>query len=150
MMDMDFEKLKYYRNTCNPYAQKLGIVIEELNTGYARATMRVMDDEVNPFGRAHGGCCFSLADITSGAACFTYGVQSATANASYNYLGAGKGGEILTAEAVTIKRGGHLCFFDVRVTNEEGKLIGTGCFTYYMFDKPLIIDTPPTASSTNG
>ena len=66
MTDMDYEKLRDSRNSTNPYAKRMGIFVEEIGPGCARAVMDVTPDDANPVGVPHGGCYFSLADTASG------------------------------------------------------------------------------------
>ena len=59
---MDYKKLRDTRNSSNPFAQRLGIFVEEIGPGYARAVKDITAEDANPVGVAHGGCYFSLAD----------------------------------------------------------------------------------------
>ena len=45
---MDFEKLKSFRNINNNFAKLLGIELTELSDGYAKATMKVTKEFLNP------------------------------------------------------------------------------------------------------
>ena len=137
---MDFEKLRAYRNESNAFARKLGIVVEEIGPGYARATKTVGPDETNPAGTAHGGVYFTLADVTSGAASSSHGFASATVSADYHYLRSCHAGDTLTAEARESKGGRTLCVYDVRITDGSGTLVGSGTYTYFILDKPLPLD----------
>ena len=53
---------------------------------------------------------------------------------------AAKAGDVLTAEAREAKHGGTVCVFDIRITDQDGNLDGTGTFTFYNLKKPLKID----------
>lgn len=134
---MDFERLKRYRNESNAFARKLGIVVEEISSGYARAVKTVLDDEVNPAQTAHGGVYFTLADVTSGAASSSHGFASATVSADYHYLRSCHAGDTLLAEAREVKSGRTLCVYDVQITDQHGTLVGAGTYTYFILDKPL-------------
>ena len=57
---MDYKKLRDTRNSSNPFAQRLGIFVEEIGPGYARAVKDITAEDANPVGVAHGGCYFSL------------------------------------------------------------------------------------------
>lgn len=59
---MDFQKLKDFRNTHNPFCEKLGILVEEIQAGCAKVTKHVTEEDLNPAGLAHGGVYFSMAD----------------------------------------------------------------------------------------
>ena len=134
---MDFERLKQYRNEHNAFARKLGIEVTEIGPGYARTTKTVEADETNPALTTHGGVYFTLADVTSGAASASHGFASATVSAEYHYLRSCHAGDTLTAEAREIKSGRTLCVYDVRVSDQNGTLLGSGTYTYILLDKPL-------------
>ena len=57
-----------YRNNNNPYAKRLGIVVQEIGPGYARVTKTVEPEDCNPIGKTHGGVYFSMADTACGSA----------------------------------------------------------------------------------
>lgn len=134
---MDFQKLADYRNTHNPFPQKLGIHVEEILLGYARATKTITEDDLNTAGMAHGGVFFSLSDTASGAALSSYGQRAVTLNVSYNYMRGAKLGDVLTAEARETKHGGSVCVYDVAVTNQNGILVSTGTLTFFLLDEKL-------------
>ena len=46
-------------------------------------------------------------------------------------------GDTLTAEAHEVKSGKTLCVYDVRVTDQNGVLLGTGTFTFYKLDQKI-------------
>lgn len=137
---MDYEKLRAYRNENNAFARKLGIVVEEIGPGYARAVKTVESDETNPAQTVHGGVYFTLADVVSGAASSSHGFASATVSADYHYLRSCQAGDTLTAEAREIKGGRTLCVYEVRITNQQGTLVGSGTYTYFLLDTPLPLD----------
>ena len=134
---MDFEKLCEFRNANNRFAQKLGIVVEEIRPGYARAVKTVLPDELNPAGTTQGGVCFTMADVASGAASSSHGTFTATVSADYHYLSASHAGDVLTAEATEIKSGRTLCVYEVTVKTQSGVLVGSGTYTFILLDKKL-------------
>nr|WP_326184995.1 PaaI family thioesterase [uncultured Oscillibacter sp.] len=136
---MDFQKIADYRNTHNPYAQRLGILVEELGAGRARVTKTVTAEDLNSLGRAHGGIYFSVADIACGSAMATHGYVAVTVNASYNFFRSANVGDKLTAEATEVKSGKTICVYDVRITDQNGALLGTGSFTFYRSEQKLDI-----------
>ena len=108
--------------------------------GYAKVVKTVTEDDLNPVDVAHGGLFFSMADNAAGSAMAAYGEQAVTLNAQYNFMRAAKAGDVLTAEAREAKHGGTVCVFDIRITDQDGNLDGTGTFTFYNLKKPLKID----------
>ena len=117
---MDFQKMAEYRNNHNPYARRLGIFVEEIGPGYA-----------------HGGVYFSMADTACGSAMASYGHMAVTMNASYNFFRSANPGDRLTAEAHEVKHGQTICVYDVRITDQNGALLGTGTFTFYQLEKAI-------------
>ena len=134
---MDYKKLIAYRNTQNPFAQQLGIVVEEIGPGYARAVKTVTEKDLNPTARAHGGLYFTMADVAAGSASAASGWMAVTLNANYNYMRSAVMGDTLTAEAREIKTGRTVCVFDIRITDQNGTLLGTGTFTFYRLDQKI-------------
>lgn len=134
---MDFQKLVDFRNTHNPFPQKLGIRVEEIRQGYARTTTAVTTDDENIAGMAHGGLFFSMADTAAGAALSSYGRRGVTLNASFNYLRGAKPGDTLTAEAHEVKHGETICVYDVEIRNQDGTPVSTGTFTFFLLNEPL-------------
>ena len=128
---MDMQKILEYRNARNRFCQRVGITVTELSPGYAKVVKAVTEDDLNPF---------SMADNAAGSAMAAYGEQAVTLNAQYNFMRAAKAGDVLTAEAREAKHGGTVCVFDIRITDQDGNLDGTGTFTFYNLKKPLKID----------
>ena len=136
---MDFEKLRGTRNRANPFAKLLGIYIEEIGPGYARASMEIAAQHFNPVGVAHGGCYFSLADTACGSAMSSHGYLCVTVNSTYNFMRSAKLGDRLVAEARETKSGRTLCFYDVDVRDQNGTLLGNGIFTFYKLDQKITL-----------
>ncbi len=134
---MDFEKLAAYRNEHNPFARKLGIHLEEIRQGYARAVKIVEPEEANPAGVTHGGVYFTMADVACGAASSSWGYVTVTLNAQYNFLRSAKVGDRLVAEAREVKHGRTVNVYEARVTDQAGALLGTGTFTFYQMDQRI-------------
>lgn len=134
---MDFEKLAAYRNTHNPFARKLGIHLEEIRQGYARAVKTVEPEEANPVGVTHGGVYFTLADVVCGVASSSKGYMTVTVNALYNFLRSAKVGDRLIAEGREIKHGRTVNVYEARITDQDGALLGTGTFTFYQLDQKI-------------
>ena len=44
---MDFQEMVHFRNTCNPFANRIGIRVEEIRLGYARTTKTVTENDTN-------------------------------------------------------------------------------------------------------
>ena len=134
---MDLKKILDSRNANNPYAALLGIRVEEIGSGTARAVMTLEPRHLNPVGVPHGGVYFSLADTACGSAMASHGYYAVTISTSYEFLRSGRPGDTLTAVATEIKGGKTICVFDVHITNQEGTLLGSGTFTFYKLDREI-------------
>ena len=113
---MDYEQIRAFRNEKNLFGRKLGIYVEELGPGYARATKTVTEEDLNPLQVPHGGVYFALADTACGSAMAAYGTMAVTISCSFSFLKSARAGDKLTAEA--------------RVTGEGGALFAVGTFTF--------------------
>ena len=101
----------------------LGAEILEAHDDYAKCSFKITRDHQNAIEIVMGGAIFTLADFTFAVATNQheeYNTVSTTANISY--LNPGRG-EILYAEAIKIRDGKTICFYDVNVYNEKNILI---------------------------
>lgn len=134
---MDYERLRDFRNAKNPFGKRLGIYVEELRPGYARAVKTVTEEDLNPVQVPHGGVYFSLADTACGSAMVAYGNVCVTINCSFSFLKSAKVGDRLTAEARELQSGKSVCVLEARVTGEAGELFAIGTFTFRRLDKKI-------------
>ena len=136
---MNYQKMADYRNSHNPYVHRQGIFVEEIGPGFARVTKTVVPEDANPLGVPHGGVYFTMADTACGSAMASHGYKAVTMNASYNFFRSANVGDCLTAEAREVKHGKTVCVFEVRITDQNGALLGTGTFTIYSLSEKLEI-----------
>ena len=101
----------------------LGISVDVVEAGRARATMTVRDDMVNGFDVCHGGLLFTLADTAFAFACNTYDAMSFAASAQIEFIRPAALGDRLLADAHEDHRGRRSGFYSVRVTNQDGALV---------------------------
>ena len=141
-----YEQIRAYRNEKNSFGKRLGIYVEELRPGYARAVKTVTEEDLNPVGVPHGGVYFSLADTACGSAATAYGTACVTINCSFSFLKSARAGDRLTAEARELQGGRSICVLEARVTGERGELLAVGTFTFRRLDKQIPL--PPEAEAT--
>ena len=134
---MDCEQLRAFRNEKNSFGNRLGIRVEELRPGYARAIKTVTEEDLNPVRVPHGGVYFSLADTACGSAMVAYGTMAVTINCSFSFLKSAKAGDRLTAEAHELQSGRSVCVLEARVTGEAGELFAAGTFTFRRMDRTI-------------
>ena len=128
-----YEQLRAFRNTKNRFGRRLGIYVEELRPGFARAVKTVTEEDLNPVGLPHGGVYFSLADTACGSAMVAY----VTIDSSFHFLKSARLGDVLTAEARALPGGRTVCTLEVRITGAQGELFAAGIFTFRRLDQPL-------------
>jgi acyl-CoA thioesterase len=101
----------------------LGMRLQQVRPGYARLIMRVTENMVNGQKVCHGGLIFALADSSFGFACNSHNQHALAASCSIDFLAPAELGDELTAEANETAHAGRTRIYDVRVTNQDGKLI---------------------------
>lgn len=101
----------------------LGAKILEAKDDYAKCSFEINSDHMNAKGIVMGGAIFTLADFTFAVATNQheeYYTVSTTANISFMRPGMGN---VLYAEAIKLRDGKTMCFYDVNVYNDKNTLI---------------------------
>lgn len=101
----------------------LGITIDEVEPGRARATMTVRPDMLNGHGSCHGGYVFLLADTAFAFACNTHGSPVVAAGADIAFLAPVRAGDELVAVGVERALAGRSGIYDVTVTGPAGLVV---------------------------
>ncbi|MCR5442170.1 MAG: PaaI family thioesterase [Sphaerochaetaceae bacterium] len=114
------------------FAVHSGIEIDQVGEGYARCSMEIRDFHKNARGVVMGGAIFTLADLCYGAACDG---QACSMTSEINYLHAAKGKKLF-AEAKMIKDGRTTVFYEIRVTDDEGRLVAFATMTGFRIQRP--------------
>ncbi len=104
-------------------SQSLGMTLDAIAPGYARMSMRVREDMLNGHQNCHGGFIFTLADSAFAFACNSHNHNAVGAACSIDYLAPGRPGDLLCAEAVEQALGGKSGVYDIRVSNQDGRLV---------------------------
>ncbi|SDE72044.1 hydroxyphenylacetyl-CoA thioesterase PaaI [Rhodospira trueperi] len=101
----------------------MGITVEAVGPGYARAEMTVRPFMVNGHDILHGGALFTLADVAFAYCCNSHDVVTVASACSITFLAPGRPGDTLTAEAQEIVRKGRAGITDVTVRNQDGDVL---------------------------
>ena len=121
-----------------PFARALKMELVELEEGFSAVEMTYepagMD---NMFGRAHGGALFALIDEAFETVCQTYGTVTVALNVSVTYVTSPEAGTRLRAEAREVSSTKRTAGYDIRVTDQEGRLMATCQALAYRTGKPL-------------
>jgi len=103
--------------------QALGMRLTGIGPGFARMTMTVRADMLNGHRTCHGGFIFTLADSAFAMACNSYNYNTVAAGCSIDFLAPGREHDVLTAEALEQALGGKTGVYDIKVSNQDGRVI---------------------------
>jgi acyl-CoA thioesterase len=112
------------------FAGHLGIELLELESGRARARMPLEPFHRNMYERIHGGAIFGVADYVFQAASNSHGIMAVAIQAGITFHRAPRSG-CLYAEAREVTCTRRLATYDIRVTEEDGRLIASFQGTVY-------------------
>ena len=121
----------------NSYMRYLGIEMLEMEEGYGRARMPYKKELANPYGMFHGGCLYSMADIVSGTIASMKGYYVTTVNGSLDFLLPAIDTEYVYCEATELRQGRHLAVYEVKLTDDVGKLLDSGNFTFFVTEQKV-------------
>jgi acyl-CoA thioesterase len=104
-------------------AQGMGMTLVEIGPGTARLRMPVREDMVNCHGICHGGYIFAVADTAFAYACNSCNHRAVASGVDINFVAPVQLGDVLTAHGHARQQGGRTGYYDIEVTNQDGKLI---------------------------
>ena len=115
--------IKELLNRTDRFAVLAGCRITEVDERHAVAVMTVTEAHLNGGNVCQGGALFTLADLAIAALMnhggqLTFGISS-----SLMFVSSARLGDTLTAEAVSVADHHKIPAVEVRVTNQDGRLI---------------------------
>ena len=117
---MNIQKLL---NRTDRFAANAGCQITEVDTEHAVAEMIVRNEHLNGADVCQGGALFTLADLAIAALMNARGQLTVGISNSIMFVSSAKEGDHLHAEAVSVCDHHKIPSVEVRVTNQEGRLI---------------------------
>ena len=105
------------------FSQLLGMEIKALNLGYCQLSCAVRAQTTNGFQIAHGGLTYSLADSALAFAANTRGQQCMSIDTQISHIAKVQLGDTLTATCTEIHRGKRTGVYEVRIENQQQKLV---------------------------
>ncbi len=120
-----------------PFANKFGLKLIDLQEGYAEVEMIFTRDMENMFGMAHGGAIFALIDAAFEVASNSHGTMAIALNMNINYLASPAKGSKLNAKAKEINKAKKTATYDIIVTDDKNNLIAACQALVYRMEKPL-------------
>ena len=110
-------------NRNDRFARNAGCQITEVDAEHAVAEMTVTSDHLNGGHVCQGGALFTLADVAIAALMNFQGQLTFGISNSIMYVSSAHEGDVLRAEAVSISAHPKIPSVEVRVTNQDGRLI---------------------------
>ena len=104
-------------------SKHLGMELVSATSGKAVMRMKVVREFCNGHGTCHGGFIFSLADSTFAFACNSHNRVTVANNCAITFVAPAREGEMLTASAIEVHRGGRSGVTEVEVRGPDGGLV---------------------------
>jgi len=120
-----------------PFAQKFGLKLIDLDEGSSRVGMTFTPDMENIFGLAHGGALFALIDEAFETASNSHGTMAVALNLNITYVSSPAPGSKLIAEAKEYSRTNRIANYDIKVLDDRGRLIASCQALVYRKENPL-------------
>ena len=126
----------FARLAADPLAVRLGIELEQVRPGYARASMTVGPDLLNAFGLAHGGGTMALLDVVHAAVSNSHGTLAIAQDVHTEFLAAGRPGDRLVAEGVEVHRSSRTAVYRIEASAQDGRLVATALARVFRTGRP--------------
>src|SRR3954462_6690637 len=125
----------FARLATDPLAAHLGITLEEVRPGYARATMTVGPQLLNTVGTAHGGATMALLDVVHAAVSNSHGTVAIAQDFHTEFLAPGAEGDRLVAEGVELPRSSRTAVYRIEARAQDGRLVATALARVFRTDR---------------
>ena len=101
----------------------LGMQVDAVGPGYSKLSMTVRPDMVNGHKTCHGGFIATLADSAFAFACNSHNEVTVASGIIVDFLAPAYEGDLLHAECHEVALTGRTGVYDVKVTNQHGKIV---------------------------
>ncbi len=130
------------------FAENAGVVLLEVRKGYSKAKLEIKPEHLNAGARTQGGAIFTLADLALAAAANSHGTLAFSLSSTITFLRASGPGDTLFAEARERYIGRTTGYYQIDVTNQEGKLIATFESSVFRKGDNITFSLPQTSSDS--
>lgn len=120
----------------DPLAAHLGITLEQVRPGYARASMTISSAHLNAVGTAHGAATMALLDVVHAAASNSHGTVAVAQDVHTEFLTAGRPGERLVAEGVEVHRSARTAVYRIDARTDDGRPVATALARVFRTERP--------------
>jgi acyl-CoA thioesterase len=127
-VDSEIERLKELGRN-EPIASFLGMQLIELTPGYARVSMKMQREYINFNGMIFGGIISAVADQAFAYATNSVITPNVASQFNIHFIAAAGAKDELIAECRVLKKGKRVCISEIKVTNQEDKLIAVATGT---------------------
>lgn len=132
----DIDPRLFGRLAADPLAVHLGITLEQVRPGYARASMTVGPALLNAVGTAHGGGTMALLDVVHAAVSNSHGTVAIAQDVHTEFLAPGAPGDRLVAEGVELHRSSRTAVYRIDARAQGGRLVATALARVFRTDRP--------------
>ena len=115
--------------TIDPFAKIVNYEVLWADPQEAEGVLHVTPTVLNPYGMVHGGCLVALADSVAGHNMAAAGKLCVTQSSTVNFLRPAMG-KLVRCHSRIQKVGRQASVVSVEETDEKGKLLLTGLFTF--------------------
>jgi len=124
-MDEKVKEATFKKVEQEPFAQKFGIRLLDLEEGYSRVEMKLTSDMENLFGMAHGGALFALIDEAFETASNSHGTLAVALNMNITYVAPPSLTGRLIAEAREFSRTQRTAVYDIKLFDDQNHLVAS-------------------------
>lgn len=137
-MDQAVREAIYRAVEKEPFAQALHMKLVALDHGYSVVEM-IYNPVVmnNIYDRAHGGAIFAMIDEAFETVGQTDGTVAVALNVNVTYVSSLEAGARLRAEVQEVSRTKRIAGYDIKVTDQDGRVIATCQALAYRTGKPI-------------
>lgn len=137
MMDERIKEAIFKKVEKEPFAQKFGIKLLDLDDGYSKVEMKFTPDMENFLGMAHGGALFALIDAAFETASNSHGTVVVALNMNITYISSPPPRSRLIAEAKELSRTQRTAVYEIRLFDDQNNLIASCEALVYRKGNPL-------------
>jgi len=134
------QELERLRDLFNhdPFCERLGMEIIELQKGYAKVRMKLDPSHLNFNKFVHGGVIFTLLDQAFAAASNSHNESSVAVSMDVQFVNAPAPQGMLFAEAREAEKSRKLGLYEMTVQDQSGRLICKSHGRVYRIGKPIL------------
>lgn len=119
------------------FSQWMGVSLIEIKENYCLLKMPIRKEMINGLKTVHGGVTFSFAESALAFSSLNSGEAAVALNCTINFTQAVKLGDVLTAESIMLTNTKKTAVFDIRITNQDEKVVAAFRGTVYKLGKNI-------------